>query len=56
MKLYTLSRSDPPQNSDELPTQTMLHPEAAAGTPPLEKPVPQSVQATRSPGESIAEG
>lgn len=33
MKLYTLSALGPPQNSEALPAQGMLHEEAVVGTP-----------------------
>ena len=41
---YTSSLYDPPQYSEELPLQGMLHPEnpSGAGPPPPEKELPQS--------------
>ena len=46
---YMLMRLDPPQYSEELPLQTMLHPEApsGAGVLPFEIALPQSFKSVR---------
>jgi hypothetical protein len=43
---YKSSLFGPPQNSDRLPLQGMLHPvkPSGAGPPPLEKTLPQSIK------------
>ena len=43
---YKSSLFGPPQNSDRLPLQGILHPAnpSAAGPPPLEKTLPQSIK------------
>jgi hypothetical protein len=40
--LYTLSLLGPPQNSELLPLQSILQPEAGAGAPPFVMELPQS--------------
>ncbi len=43
---YIFILYEPPQNSDELPLQSMLQPEnpSGAGPPPPEKELPQSLE------------
>jgi hypothetical protein len=42
--LYTLRRLGPPQNSALFPLQTIEHPLAGAGAPPLRTAFPQSIK------------
>lgn len=46
LKSYKSSLFGPPQNSDRLPLQGILHPvkPSGAGPPPLEKTLPQSIK------------
>ena len=46
LNLYTSNLPGPPQYSDVLPLQSMLHPvkPSAAGPPPLENTLPQSIK------------